>query len=109
MKTGNVLSKSDIFDVNNIQVEKRDGTTNISLANQAIKNGFAKAFSTIIDANITTLLVAVILYSIGTGPIKGFATVLFWGIIVSMFTAIIVTRFVFDFITSRKNIEKLSI
>ena len=48
LKTGNVLSKSDIFDVNNIQVEKRDGTTNISLANQAIKNGFDKLINKIL-------------------------------------------------------------
>ena len=48
LKTGNVLSKSDIFDVNNIQVEKRDGTTNISLANQAIKNGFNKLINKIL-------------------------------------------------------------
>ena len=59
---------------------------------QAIRNGFSKAFSTIIDANITTLLVALILYAIGTGPIKGFAVTLSIGIITSVFTAIFVTR-----------------
>ena len=58
----------------------------------AIKNGFSKAFGTIMDANITTLLVALILYAIGTGPIKGFAITLSIGIVTSIFTAILVTR-----------------
>ena len=75
----------------------------------AIDAGYARAITTIVDANLTTGIAAAVLYQYGSGPIKGFATVLFWGIIVSMFTAIIVTRFMFDFITSRKNIEKLSI
>ena len=75
----------------------------------SVSDGFQNALSSILDANVTTGLTALILFLFGTGPIKGFATVLFWGIIVSMFTAIIVTRFVFDFITSRRNIEKLSI
>ena len=75
----------------------------------AIDSGYAKALSTIVDANITTGIAAAILYQYGTGPIKGFATVLFWGIIVSMFTSIIVTRFIYDFIISRKNIRELSI
>ncbi len=75
----------------------------------AIDAGYERAITTIVDANLTTGIAAAVLYQYGSGPIKGFATVLFWGIIVSMFTAIIVTRFVFDFITSRKNIEKLSI
>ena len=75
----------------------------------AIDAGYQRAITTIVDANLTTGIAAAVLYQYGSGPIKGFATVLFWGIIVSMFTAIIVTRFVFDFITSRRNIEKLSI
>ena len=75
----------------------------------AIDSGYAKALSTIVDANITTGIAAAILYQYGTGPIRGFATVLFWGIIVSMFTSIIVSRFIFDFIISRKNIRELSI
>jgi len=75
----------------------------------SIDSGYAKALSTIVDANITTGIAAAILYQYGTGPIKGFATVLFWGIIVSMFTSIIVTRFIYDFIISRKNIRELSI
>ena len=75
----------------------------------AIDAGYERAITTIVDANLTTGIAAAVLYQYGSGPIKGFATVLFWGIIVSMFTAIIVTRFMFDFVTSRRNIEELSI
>ena len=75
----------------------------------AIKNGFSKAFSTIIDANITTLLVAVILYSIGTGPIKGFAVTLSIGIITSVFTAIFVTRSLVNFIYGYREIKDLKV
>ncbi|RUM49653.1 MAG: protein translocase subunit SecD, partial [Marinomonas sp.] len=59
---------------------------------QAIHSGFNRAFTTILDANITTLLVAVILFAVGTGPVKGFAVTLSLGILTSMFTAIVVTR-----------------
>ena len=75
----------------------------------AIKNGFSKAFSTIMDANITTLLVALILYSIGTGPIKGFAVTLSIGIVTSIFTAILVTRSLVNFIYGYRRVEELKI
>ena len=75
----------------------------------AIKNGFSKAFSTIMDANITTLLVALILYAIGTGPIKGFAVTLSIGIVTSIFTAILVTRSLVNFIYGYRRIEELKI
>ncbi len=88
-----------------IKEELRNGKS----VRSAIDAGYERAITTIVDANLTTGIAAAVLYQYGSGPIKGFATVLFWGIIVSMFTAIIVTRFLFDFITSRKNIEKLSI
>ena len=81
---------------------------NVEVQN-AIKNGFSKAFSTIIDANITTLLVAVILYSIGTGPIKGFAVTLSIGIITSVFTAIFVTRSLVNFIYGYRQIKALKV
>ncbi|MEL0635802.1 protein translocase subunit SecD [Marinomonas sp. TI.3.20] len=61
-------------------------------SHQAIHSGFNRAFTTIIDANITTLLVAVILFAVGTGSVKGFAVTLSLGILTSMFTAIVVTR-----------------
>ena len=81
---------------------------NVEVQN-AIKNGFSKAFSTIIDANITTLLVAVILYAIGTGPIKGFAVTLSIGIVTSVFTAIFVTRSLVNFIYGYRDIKELKI
>ena len=75
----------------------------------AIKNGFSKALSTIMDANITTLLVALILYAIGTGPIKGFAVTLSIGIITSIFTAIFVTRSLVNFIYGYRRVEELKV
>lgn len=76
----------------------------------AISAGFDRAFSSIFDANITTLLVALILFAIGTGPIKGFAVTLAIGIISSLFTAIVVTRAIIHLIYGRKkSIAKLSI
>lgn len=75
----------------------------------AIEAGYSKAFSTIFDANITTAIAAFVLWSYGTGPVKGFAVTLLVGIACSMFTAIFVTRLVFELITEKKNIEALSI
>lgn len=76
---------------------------------RAIKDGYSRAFYTILDANITTLIAAGVLYQFGTGPIRGFAVTLSIGILASMFTAIIVTRTVFDGITSVRRVGKLSI
>lgn len=67
----------------------------------AVKEGYKNAYSAIIDANVTTLLTAVILYSFGTGPIKGFATTLLIGILTSLFTAIFLTRLVFEWYLKR--------
>ncbi len=75
----------------------------------AIYSGYEKAFVTIADANITTLLAAIVLFSFGTGPIKGFAITLSIGIITSMFTAILGTRAVINYIYGNKRVEKLSI
>lgn len=88
-----------------IREELRSGKT----VRAAIDAGYARALITILDANITTLITAVVLYSFGTGPIRGFALTLSIGIIVSMFTAIFVTRIVFDMLTTRFAITKLSI
>ena len=74
----------------------------------AINAGYDRAYITIVDANLTTLIVALILYTIGTGPIQGFAITLSVGILTSMFTAILVTRFLVWLIyRNRKNIETL--
>ncbi len=75
----------------------------------AINAGYDRAFSTIFDANITTLLVAVILFAVGTGPVKGFAVTLSLGIITSMFTAIMVTRALVNLYYGNRPIKKLSI
>ena len=76
---------------------------------QAIHQGYDAAFSTIIDANITTLIAALILFAVGTGPIKGFAVTLSIGIITSMFTAVIGTRAVVNGVWGGKRLDKLSI
>jgi preprotein translocase subunit SecD len=76
---------------------------------QAIHAGFERAFVTILDANLTTLIVAVILYSIGTGPVKGFAVTLSIGIMTSMFTAIMGTRAIVNLMYGGRNIKKLAI
>ncbi|MCD6060536.1 MAG: secD [Moraxellaceae bacterium] len=76
----------------------------------AIIAGYDRAFTTIIDSHITTLVVAVILWAVGSGPIKGFAVTLFWGILSSLFTSITVTRAICDLIYSRnRRVTKLSI
>jgi preprotein translocase subunit SecD len=76
---------------------------------QAIHHGYDSALSTIADANITTLIVAIILFAVGTGPVKGFAVTLAIGIVTSMFTAIVGTRAVINAIWGGKRIEKLSV
>ena len=88
-----------------IREESRKGKT----PRTAIDSGYARALTTIIDANVTTLVAALVLYQFGTGPIRGFATVLFWGIMISMFTAIFVTRTIFNSFTERRGLKKLSI
>ena len=75
----------------------------------AIKDGFSRAFVTIFDANITTLIAALILYVIGTGPVKGFAITLSIGIVTSMFTAIMCTRAMVNLMYGNKNIQELKI
>ena len=76
---------------------------------QAVRMGFANALSTIVDANITTLIVAVLLFSFGAGPIKGFAVTLSLGILTTMFTAIFVTRALVEFFTLRKANPKINL
>lgn len=76
---------------------------------QAIHEGYGRAFVTIFDANLTTLIVAVILFAVGTGPVKGFAVTLSFGIITSMFTAIMLTRSLVNLVYGGRRIESLSI
>ncbi len=75
----------------------------------AIDSGYSKATTTIIDANITTLIAAAFLFQFGTGPVKGFAVTLFIGIVASVFTAIVVSKTIFELLTQERKIEKLSI
>jgi preprotein translocase subunit SecD len=88
-----------------IREELRAGKT----VRAAIDTGYARAFSAILDANVTTLITAVVLYQFGTGPIRGFALTLSIGILTSMFTALVVTRVIFDYLTTRFALKKLSI
>ncbi len=75
----------------------------------ALENGFSRAFITIFDANVTTLIAAIVLYQYGTGPIKGFAVTLSIGIISSMFTAVFVSRWIFELFLEKYRIKKLRI
>ena len=88
-----------------IREELRTGKTVWS----AIQTGYQKAFWTILDANVTTLAVAAVLYHFGTGPIKGFAVTLGIGIFASMFTAIVVTREIYGWVLGGRTVERLSI
>ena len=85
----------------------REELKNNSRATDAIIAGYDRAFVTILDANITTLIVAVILYAIGTGPIKGFAITLSIGIVTSMFTSILGTRAMVSLIYRKNNVRRL--
>ena len=87
----------------------REETRNGLSPQMAIHAGFERAVATILDANITTLIVAIILYAVGTGPIKGFAVTLSVGIITSMFTAIVGTRALVNLFYGGRRVKKLSI
>ncbi|WP_099035566.1 protein translocase subunit SecD [Lacimicrobium alkaliphilum] len=88
-----------------IREEIRDGRS----PQQAIHHGYDSALSTIADANITTLIAAVILFAVGTGPVKGFSITLAIGILTSMFTAIVGTRAIVNAVWGGKRLNKLSI
>jgi preprotein translocase subunit SecD len=75
----------------------------------AIDAGYARATITIVDANLTTLIAALVLLRFGTGPIRGFAVVLSLGIIVSFFTAIFVTKIIFDYLVVVKKVKTVKI
>ncbi len=108
---GIVLTVGMAVDANVLIFERiREELRNGNTPQSSINAGYAKAFSTIADANITTLLAALVLFGFGTGPIKGFAVTLSIGIITSMFTAIMVTRAVANLIYGRqRRLDKLSI
>jgi preprotein translocase subunit SecD len=107
---GIVLTVGMAVDANVLIFERIREEVRVGSSPQAsIHAGYEKALSTIVDANITTLIAALVLYSFGTGPIKGFAVTLFIGIITSMFTAIVGTRAVVNLVYGHKKVDKLAI
>jgi preprotein translocase subunit SecD len=107
---GIVLTVGMAVDANVLIFERIKEELKIGNSPQAsIHAGYEKAFSTITDANVTTLLAAIVLFTLGTGPIKGFAITLSIGIITSMFTAIVGTRAVVNKLYGNRDIKKLSI
>ncbi len=107
---GLVLSVGMAVDANiliheRIKEELRMGKT----IRAAIDQGYHRAFSAIIDSNLTTLFSGIILYQFGTGPVKGFAVTLSIGILANLFTAVYITRWIFDFYTLKTKVAKLSI
>jgi preprotein translocase subunit SecD len=88
-----------------IREEARIGKTPRS----AIESGYGKALVTILDANITTLIAALVLFQFGTGPVKGFAVTLTIGLVTSVFTAVFVSRIIFDYLYVQRKMQKLSI
>ncbi|MCB1710390.1 MAG: protein translocase subunit SecD, partial [Halioglobus sp.] len=87
----------------------REEVNNGMAPQMAIHAGYERAVATILDANLTTLIIALILYAVGTGPIKGFAVTLSIGIVTSMFTAIMGTRAIINLIYGGRRVKKLSI
>jgi protein-export membrane protein SecD/preprotein translocase SecF subunit len=107
---GILLTVGMAVDANVLIFERIREEVRVGSSPQAsIQAGYAKALSTILDANITTLIAAVLLFSFGTGPIKGFAVTLFIGIVTSMFTAILGTRAVVNLIYGGKRLKSLPI
>ena len=107
---GIVLTVGMAVDANVLIFERiREELRNGNSPQASIRAGYEKAFSTIADANITTLIAACVLWVFGTGPIRGFATTLGIGIVTSMFTAIIGTRAVVNLIYGSRQVERLAI
>ncbi len=105
-----ILTVGMAVDANVIIYERiKEEIRNGKSVRMSIVAGFDKAFWTIIDANLTTIIAAFILSQFGTGPIKGFAVTLFIGILSSMFVALYITRFIYELISLNKKIKKLSI
>jgi len=107
---GIVLTVGMAVDANVLIFERiREELRSGSSPQKAIHNGYDKALSTIADANVTTLVAAIILFAVGTGPIKGFAVTLSIGILTSMFTAIMGSRAIINLVYGGKNVKTLSI
>jgi len=96
---------ANVLILERIKEEMRNGKT----IRAAIRDGYDRAFLTILDSNLTTLIAAGVLWKFGTGPVKGFAVTLSIGIAASMFTAIVATRVVYDSVTTKWSLKRLSI
>lgn len=107
---GIVLTVGMAVDANVLIFERiREELRNGNSIQASIHAGYEKAFSTITDANITTLIAAIVLFSLGTGPVKGFAVTLSIGIMTSMFTAIVGTRAIVNLVYGNRNLKKISV
>jgi protein-export membrane protein SecD len=107
---GLILTFGMSVDANVLVFERiREELAKAKTVRSAIDAGYDRAFTTILDSNLTTAITAIVLWQFGTGPIKGFATTLVIGIAASMFTAVMCTHVVYNLITSRVTIRKLSI
>jgi len=108
---GIILTIGMAVDANVLIFERiREELTTGKTVPSSVAAGFSRAFKTILDANLTTIIAAIFLFQFGTGPIKGFAVTLIIGITASMFTAVFVSRLIFDlFLSKRKYRDKLSI
>ena len=107
---GIILSVGMSVDANVLIFERiKEEIRNGRPIQQAINEGYAGAWTSIFDANLTTILTSVVLYAVGTGPVKGFAVTLALGVAISMFTAITGTRMLVNWIYGGKRVEKLSI
>ncbi|MBR7180008.1 MAG: protein translocase subunit SecD [Kiritimatiellae bacterium] len=94
---GLILTLGMAVDANVLVFERiREEFQRGEAAGVAIKNGYGRAFSAILDSNLTTIITGIILFVVGTGPVRGFAIMLTGGVVISMFTAVVVTRLVFD-------------
>ncbi len=105
---GVVLTIGMAVDANVLIFERiREELLNGKTIGNALNSGYSRAFITIIDSNLTTLLTALILYKFGTGPVRGFAVTLSMGIVASMFTALFMTRAIFDLLLYKGWLQKL--
>jgi preprotein translocase subunit SecD len=107
---GIILTIGMAVDANVLIFERiREELRNRKTVRAAIDAGYTRAFTTILDSNLTTLIAALVLLGYGTGPIKGFAVTLAIGLFANMLSAVLITRMIFDIITSRRRLETLSI
>src|SRR5262249_45180428 len=107
---GLVLTVGMAVDTNVLIFERiREELRNKKSVRQAVDLGYNRAFRTILDAHLTTLISALFLFQFGTGPIKGFAVTLSIGLVANMFTAVLFTRMIFDAMLGRGKVERLSI